>query len=402
MSVYHYSAYNRSGKTINGVIDSESLTAARQKLRGQGMFPISIEEGSGERRRLALPSFSKVGAEDVYGFTRQLATLLGAGIPLVEALASLQRQITNATFQTVVANLKETVREGASFTRALKKYPAIFSPVYANMVQAGEASGALDLVLERLADFGEQQQILGHRVRAALIYPIFMTVIGSLILFGLLAFVVPGITEMFTEMNTALPWPTVALIGVSQLLARGWWLVAALLIGAIVAVRLALRQARGREVWDQLRLSLPIIGPLGQRLALARFARTTGGLLQSGVSLLQVLTIVRNIVNCAPIALAIDQAAEKVQHGRSLSEALAQSPWFPPMVLQMLSAGEQSGTLDRMCDKIATAYERETETKITALTALLEPVMILIMGLAVGFIVIAILLPIFGMQQLIR
>ncbi len=403
MPVYEYSAYDTGGRSRTGIIDADSERAARHKLRGQGLFAFALRETDARSRpgrgRLV---FSRVKKEEIFAFTRQLATLLEAGIPLVTALEALQQQNTAAGLRTVLVDLKEVVREGGSFSSALARHSSLFSPVYINMVRAAEASGTLGLVLERLADLGEQQLLLAGRVKAALVYPLFMTVIGTLILFALLVFVVPGITEMFVEMQAALPRPTVILMAVSDALRRIWWLLAIIPVAGLLAGRILLRRPAGRRKLDTLLLRLPLFGAIVRRLVLARFARTAGGLLQSGVSLPHSLRIVRNVVNNAPVAAAIDHAIEEVERGRGLAAALADSPWFPAMVIQMLAAGEKSGGLDTMLLKVAKTCEQESETRITALTALLEPVMILVMGGVVGFIVLAILLPVFEMQQLIR
>ncbi|MEW6427692.1 MAG: type II secretion system F family protein [Thermodesulfobacteriota bacterium] len=406
MPVYHYTAYTAAGRQTTGIVDAESGRAALQKLRGLGVYPLSIEERRDEDAAggsAAMHFFSsRPSRDEVHGATRQLATLLGAGIPLVAALQGLQQQKLSHAFRPVLARIKEIVREGKPFSLALSSYPRIFSEVYVSMVRAAEASGSLDVVLERLADLGEHQQLVRNRVLAALIYPIFMTVIGTCILLGLLMYVVPGVTEMFAEMGHALPWPTVFLIRLSGFAQRWWWLLPLIVLTSILAVSYLRRLPAGRMMLDRMVLAMPVVGGLRQGLALGRFARTAAGLLESGVPLLQVLRISRNVVAAAPIAAALDAAALEVENGRKLSASLAGSRWFPPMVIQMLAAGEKSGTLDRMFEKIARAYEQRSEAKVTALTSLLEPVMILGMGLVVGFIVMAILLPIFDMQQLIR
>ena len=408
MPVFEYVALDKAGKSQSGIIDADSSVAARQKLRNGGMFPVSISESiargkSGEGHHFSLPVFSgRVKGDELHAFTRQLATLVNAGIPLVGALDTLVNQISNPLLKKVVAQVKESVNEGNSLTVALADHQKLFSNVYINMVRAGEASGSLDVVLERLADFGERQQVLLSRFKAALAYPIFMAVVGSLVLFSLVAFVVPKITQVFIEMQQALPLPTVILLAVSHFLQSYWWLLLLLFAVSVVFVRRFVNSERGGYLWARFLLRMPVFGAVNQKIALARFSRTMASLMQSGVSLPVALQIVRSIVNNQLLAEVIDQAAEDIQQGKSMAGSLAGSSWFPPMVVQMLAVGEQSGSLEVMLGKVADVYEREVETRIMAFTALLEPFMILVMGAAVGFIVIAILLPIFEMNQMIR
>jgi len=407
MPVYEYIALDRAGKNIAGIIDADSSAAARQKLRTSGKYPVQVkqtttkvksEQGSG----FALPSFfNRVSADDIYALTRQLATLLNAGIPLVGALDALMEQTSNPPLKKIVAQIKESVNEGNSLTASLSRHPKLFSNIYINMVRAGEASGSLDVVLERLADFGEHQQALKGRFQAALVYPVFMAIVGSGVLFFLLSFVVPNLTRIFTEMKQVLPLPTTILIWFSAFMRSYWWLIVAVIVAIIFGVKEAIKKPKGRYFWDRLKLRLPVIGQINRKIALSRFGRTLGSLLQSSVPLITSLQIVRNIVNNVLIGDVIDEAMEDIQAGKSLNLALSRSEWFPPVFRQMVSVGEQSGDLEGMLHKIADAYEREVETRITGMTSLIEPIMILLMAVVVGFIVISILLPIFEMNQMV-
>jgi general secretion pathway protein F len=331
-----------------------------------------------------------------------LATLLGAGVPLVASLEGLVSQITNPVLKKIMAEIKESVNEGNSLAFALADYPRVFSSVYINMVRAGEASGSLDVVLDRLADLGEHQHALRGRFKAALAYPVFMFFVGSLVLFFLVTFVIPKITPVFEEMHQTLPVLTVLLINVSDFLKSFWWaILIAGVIGAVVLGQLK-KTPRGQYMWDEAKLRMPILGPINRKIALARFARTLGSLLQGGVPLISALQIVRNVVNNVLIADVIDVAVEEIQAGKDLASPLGQSRWFPSIVIQMIAVGEQSGELEPMLGKVADTYERDVAAQIMAMTSMLEPVMILIMGLIVLFIVISILLPIFEMNQMIR
>lgn len=408
MPVYEYTALNKSGKNVAGIIDADSLVAARQKLRGSGIYPVDVKETSSKPKDLrtdpvsAAALLKRIKPGEVSIATRQLSILLGAGVPLVGSLDALLSQITNPLVKKIMAQVKESVNEGNSLAFALSKHPKAFSNVYVNMVRAGEASGSLDVVLNRLADLGEHQQALRGRLKAALTYPVFMSIIGASVLFFLITFVVPKITQVFKDMHHTLPVPTLVLIDVSNFLKSFWWLILLGIVCIMVFLKKLKKTPKGRYVWDEAKLRIPVLGPINRKNALARFGRTLGSLLQAGVPLISALQIVRNVVNNVLIADVIDNAMEEIQAGKGLASPLAQSRWFPSIVVQMIFVGEQSGELEKMLGKIADTYERDVETHIVAMTSLLEPVMILLMGLIILFIVLSILLPIFEMNQMIR
>jgi len=408
MPVYEYQALDRAGKNRSGIIDADSPIAARQKLRGSGVFPVSLRETSTAFKEKVgdYPSVStflkRVRPGEISAATRQLAILLGAGITLVASLDALISQVPNPLLKKILAQIKESVNEGNSLAVSLAQHPRVFSEIYVNMVKAGEESGSLDLVLHRLAELSEHQQALRGRLKAALAYPVFMLFIGILVLFFLITFIVPNITRIFDEMHQILPLPTLILIGVSDFFKSFWWLVAGGIGCVLFLTRRFSRTPGGRRLWDRIKLGAPLIGVLNTKSAIARFSRTLGSLLQNGVPLLSALGIVRNIVNNVRIADAIDDAIDDIQSGRGLAASLSKSRWFPPIALQMISAGEQSGRLEDMLNRIADVFEGEVESQALAMTSMLEPVMILAMGVTVGFIVISILLPIFEMNQMIR
>ena len=408
MPVYEYTALDGAGKNVHGIIDADSAVAARNKLRGSGIFPVQVKMTSSRPKDVPSSSvtisniFQRVRPGELSATTRQLSILLGAGVTLVASLDALIAQIANPLLKKIMAQVKESVNEGKSLAFSLSQHPKIFSQIYINMVRAGEASGSLDLVLDRLAEFSEHQDALRGRFKAALAYPVFMFFIGSIILFFLVTFIVPNITKIFSDMHQTLPLPSLILIGVSHFLKSFWWLVLLVLGGCALLIKKLIKTPRGNHIWDEIKLRTPVIGAIYMKMAMARFGRTLGSLLRSGVPPLTALQIVRNIVNNTLIAEVIDNAMEEIEAGASLATSLAQSRWFPPIVIQMISVGEQSGELENMLDKVAEVYERETESKIMAMTSMLEPVMILVMGVVVGFIVISILLPIFEMNQMIR
>ncbi len=302
----------------------------------------------------------------------------------------------------MLAKIKDSIVEGNSFARSLSLFPGTFSALYINMVTAGESSGALEIVLDRLADITEKQQALKSRIRSAMAYPILMSLIGVLVLFLLLTFIVPNITSIFSDMNQTLPAPTLFLIRISDIFKMYWWIILIGIAGAVFILRRINKTVKGRYLFDKIKLLLPRFGLLVKKLAVARFSRTLGSLLENGVSMLSALGIVKNIVGNALIADAIEDASKEVGKGKGLGPALAESKLFPDLSIQMIQVGEQSGKLEEMLDKVADVFENEVETSIMTMTSLLEPVMILIMAVIVGFIVLSICLPIFEMSQLVR
>lgn len=406
MPVYEYKALNSAGKNIKGIIDAENEAQVRSKLRSSGKYLVAIKLSKGrsqafDKKSGSVGFFERIKAEEIHVMTRQLATLLGAGIPLVQSLSSLVEQTANPALKRVIAQVREKVNEGSTLTRALSDHPKLFSTIYVNMIRAGEASGSLDVVLERLADFGEKQQVLRSRLQAALIYPVFMALIGTAILFVLITYVVPNITQVFSEMGRVLPWPTRFLIELSSFLKQFWFVVVGGIVAAVFGVKYFISLPVGRSFWDLTKLRAPIIGPVVRKVLLARFASTLGSLLNSSVGLMMSMQIVKTLINNVHVAAVLDEAMEHIEKGKSMTVALSQSQWFPPMFVQMISVGEQSGNLEGMLEKISSSYEREVESAILGMTSLIEPIMIVCMGAAVGFVVLSILLPIFEMNQMV-
>jgi general secretion pathway protein F len=367
---------------------------------------VSEVEKTGSKKeptRFSISSFfTRVRPAEVAMMTRQLSTLVGAGLPLVSAIDILIPQTKSSTFKRILAQIKTSIVEGNSFAGSLSSYPGVYSSLYVNMVHAGETSGTLEIVLERLADITEKQEDFKNRVRTALAYPVFMSVIGALVLFLLLTYIVPSITVIFEDMSQTLPTPTLLLIRFSDFLKQYWWVFISAVILVGIAFRSLKKTERGKRFIDKTLLRLTIIGTLSKKLAAARFARTLGSLLENGVSMLQALGIVRNIVGNVHIANAVDEAAKNVGKGQGLGDSLGVSDVFPSLCIQMIQVGEQSGELERLLDKVATVFENEVESSIMRMTSRLEPMMILVMGVIVGFIVLSICLPIFEMNQLVR
>jgi len=408
MPVFEYRALNEKGRRVSGIVDAESPVAARQKLRTSQIFPISIHEISRlsevEPSRAAAFLVSLLGrirTSEISITTRGLATLLSAGFPLVAALETLVVQTKAPSLKKVLAKVKDLVVEGNSFAFALSQFPGAFSPLYIHMAQAGEASGTLEIILERLADMMENQLDLNNRIRNALAYPLFMTLLGAAVLFFLMTVIVPNIAAVFNELGRLLPAPTRLLITVSDLIQSFWWLILILIFTGIIVFFRVKKSPHGRDFLDRMILRTPLIGFLVVRLSTARFARTLGSLLENGVPMLQALNIVQKIVGYTPISNAIKAATREVEKGSGLAEAMAPHGVFPSLFMQMIKVGEQSGKLETMLKKTASIYEKEVTAQVTRMTSLLEPIMILVMGVIVGGIVLSICLPIFEMNQLV-
>jgi general secretion pathway protein F len=411
MGVFEYRGVTATGQTVTGIIDAESPKTARTKLRKSGIYPTEVLEGTGPGARALRGAVQgvrgfqlteRVGLLDLAVATRQLATLLAAKLPLMEAMTALVDQVDHKELKKIMASVREQVREGSSLGAALGAYPRVFSDVYVNMVHAGEASGTLDGMLLRLADFLEHQVKLRNRLIATFTYPVFMLVVGILILIGLITFVVPKVTAIFEEMRQVLPLPTRILIGLSHFLGNYWWVLLVLGLFGAVGLKRYMATPEGRVRMDGLLLRLPVMGRVSLLVSLSRFTRTLSTLLSSGVPVLTALDVVKKVVHSAPLEAAIHEARESVREGQSLAEPLRKSGLFPALVTHMIAIGEKTGELEPMLAKVSEAYDNEVETTITTLTALLGPVMILAMGLMVLFIVMAILLPIFELSQVVR
>lgn len=411
MAVFEYQALNSRGKSISGIIDAESTSAAKQKLRQQEIFPISLNKieshpGAGETKAASFFSgfslFSKVGSSELAMITRQLSTLLSAGFPLVKAVSTLVPQTKSNTMKRVLSKIKDAVEEGNSFAKALAFYPNVFSPIFINMVNAGESSGTLEIVLERLADFTENREDSKKKIQASLAYPVLMALIGFGVLIVLLTYVVPGIVAIFSDMNQTLPLPTRILISVSSFFKSWWWTVVLAPVLFIVLIFSLKKTEKGGFFIDRLLISLPVIGGLLKKIIAARFTRTLGSLLENGVPMLTALNITKSIAGNRVIHELISKACDTVEQGGELGEVLGQSKFFPYLASQMIKIGETSGEIEKMLEKTADLFEKDVQTAVTAATSLIEPLIILVMGVVVGCIIMAICLPIFEINQLIQ
>jgi general secretion pathway protein F len=403
MPIFHYKGYKQDGKETSGTISAESIRDARERLKGSGILLSAIDaEGEGKRPAGIFKFRKTVGLPELALLTRRLATLVGASMPLFEAVATLMEQERPGEMRSVLSRVKEKLAEGKGLATALSDESRLFNDSYISMVAAGEASGALDTVLEKLADFLEEQEAIRSRVTTALAYPILMAIVGTGVMLFLLAFVIPKISAVFADNKAALPLITIILLKVSAIVRQGWWLLLAASAAAVFAYRRMIRDEKFRLKRDTLLLKIPGFGSLFQKLLLARFAKILGLLLSSGVPVIRAMEITSEAVVNRAYRLFLSEAKGSIIEGGKLSAALSRSPLFPPILIHMIGIGEQSGTMERMLEKAGNTFEREFDTATTRFMALLEPALVLCMGLAVGFVVVAVLLPIFQLNQLIK
>ena len=402
MPLFEYSGLDSQGRKKTGTIDVPSRKVAAQQLRNQGIYPTQLHESNVKRRKewsFRLGTSLRLPTAELAAATRQMATLLAAGLSLDDALNTVAEQAERPLLSRTFAGLRENVVRGEPFYHALSLHRSIFPEFFINMVQVGEGSGTLDQSMHRLADFMENQARMRSRIQAALAYPLLMSFVGSGVLIFLFVFVVPKITRMLTELEQALPWPTVLLIGLTDVLSNWWWLLALILVRLIVALNRYRQTKQGRLRTDTLLLRAPLFGRLQLLIITSRFSRTLATLLESGVPLLKALDISRNLLTNRLLKEAVETAIQSVKEGGSLASSLRQTAVFPPMLAQVAAAGEKSGQLEQMLFRVADTYEQQTELSISSLLSLLEPLMILIMGSIVGFVVLAVLLPIFQASQ---
>lgn len=409
MPVYDYRGLNDAGEEVSGISDAESQAALRRELQSKGIYTTEIRESEGEGSAsqggdIDLGKiFERVTLRDIAVITRQLATLLRAGIPLVKALNAISDQLEKDELKRVISDIRQKVNEGASLASAVREHPEHFSDLYQNMVKAGESSGNLDVVLDRLTEFLDDQIELRGKIIGAMVYPVLMMVVGAILLGLIFTFVIPKVTQLFQDQDAALPWITRLLIGVSDLMSNWVFLLFAIptAAAAITGFIYWKNTEDGERIWDNFVLRVPVLGSLIRMIAIARFARTLGTLLASGVPLLTALDIVKNILGNYRLVEVVDSAREDIEEGESIAEPLRRSGEFPPLVTHMISVGEQSGQLEGMLENVAVSYDQQVDMRIQALTTLLEPLMIIIMGVGVAIIVFAVMMPLLQLNQMI-
>lgn len=408
MAVFEFKGLDKSGKEVKGVREAESEKALRSLLRREGVMLTQVGKGRKEGQSLLsmevdLASyFERIKPADISIFTRQLATLVKAGIPLVDALSACVDQLEKPKLRKILVKVRQDVSEGSSLAAALKEHPQVFTPIFYNMVRAGEASGNLDEVLTRLAEFNEAAVKLRQKISSAMMYPIIMVAVGGLILVGLFVFVIPQITQIFADSGQELPFITRIVLGVSHMFRDWWWISAILLTLATTLFRRWKKTPKGEFKWDQMRLKFPVFGPLQLMVGTARFTKTMATLLRSGVPLLTAMDITKAVLENQVLMKVIDEARVQVKEGASLAAPLKASGRFPPIVTHMIAIGERSGALEEMLTVVSEAYETEVETKVAGLTSLLEPIMIVGMGITIAIIVFAVLMPILQLNEFVQ
>lgn len=401
--IFDYKAFNAGGKIQKGIVEAESQKAARAKLKKQGLMVTEVQEKSATRPSSSgsIPFIgNRVSAQEIALMTRQLASLVRAKIPLVEALSALVDQSENEKLKVILAQVRQDVNEGSSLAKATGAHPKIFDTIFVNMIEAGESSGTLQHVLIRLADLKEAQMRLRSKVTSAMTYPVLMMVVAFGLMLAIFTFVIPKLTKIFDSMNKPVPALTKFLMGVSDAIINYWY---AFIAGGFFLVWLFRRyisKPAGRAKWDALKLRLPIMGGMVRMIAVTRFSSTMATLLDSGVPILTCMNIAKNLVGNVPIANAIANARENITEGQSIADPLRRSGEFPPMMIHMISIGEKTGELPSMLQNVAETYEEQVNSKIDAMTSLLEPLMIVGMGGAVGFIVMSVFMPLMEIMNI--
>jgi len=395
---YFYTAKKRPEEVLEGVIEVDSENAAITKLMESGCYPISVKEqplASCDKSKEIFLFSNRIKTRDIADFTRQLSELLDSGLPLFDALNILENQTSLPQLKDVIRDVRSRIKGGSTFSGSLKSRPLIFSDLYVNLVKSGEAGGMLGEVLANISEFLEKESDTRSRIMAALSYPLLMVAVGFISIFILLGFVIPKLTNMLVETGEALPLPTSMLIGLSNIV-RDYWILLLILIGSLIFfVKTRKTNKAIRLIIDRLKLKLPVLGVLIGRSELARFSRTLSTLLRNGVPMLHSIKITSDVIDNRIIRQQIEAAHNDVKSGFSLQAAIKKNTDFPIFLINMIAVGEESGSLDKALLKVAKAYEAETDRIIKVLSSLIEPVIILIMGLVVGFIVISMLLPVF-------
>jgi type IV pilus assembly protein PilC len=402
---FEYRVRDRAGTVQTGQMEAASSAAVAKTLRDKGFIPLKIAEYrvATLNKDVKLPGLRKqVKPKEIAVFSRQLATMVNAGLTLVRALSVLQEQTPNPALAKLISDVRTKVEQGSSLSASLAGHPRVFGSLYVAMIQAGEVGGALDETLQRLADNLEAGVRLRSKVKSAMAYPVVVLSLVVFIVLAMLLFIVPIFEKMYTELGGTLPLPTQTLINISSLLGKTWWLLGLLTVGAVMGLKRWIATPDGREKWDRFKLRAPIFGKLVQKVAISRFARTFSVLSRTGVPVLQALDIVAVTAGNAVVSAALRDVQESVKRGESLAAPLTRHEVFPPMVTQMMAVGEETGALDAMLGKVADFYDQEVDDTVNAITSLIEPILIIVMGVAVGGILISLYLPMFNIANLIQ
>jgi len=403
MPTFIWEAKTKAGESRSGMMDAKSAAEAEQRIKGMGLIPEKVKRKAIE---IHLPrlAFGGVSVKDLVVFTRQFSTMIDAGLPLVQCLDILATQSDNPALKKILLDIKETVESGSTLADALKKHPKVFDDLFVNMVSAGEIGGILDTILNRLAIHMEKSMKLRKKVKGAMVYPICILIVAVGVLLVLLYYVIPVFEKMFADFGSrqALPAVTQNIIDFSQWMRRNWYFVMGFLAGVPVGIHYFKKWPRGREMWDAFWLKVPLFGPLFRKVAVAKFTRTLGTMISSGVPILDALNIVARSAGNKVVEKAVYFAREKISEGKTMADPLMQSKVFPPMVTQMIAVGESTGALDQMLGKIADFYDDEVDATVDALTSMLEPLMLVLLGGMVGYFLIAMYLPIFSLANAVQ
>jgi general secretion pathway protein F len=402
MAIYRYKGIDKSGKDVKGEVSAESLTPAKARIKAMGIMLVEISEQTSVsmKKKAGLSFGAAVSVADLALMTRQLATLLRAKIQIVEAFSALVDQTDNPRLKITLSEIRQKVNEGSSLAKALSDYPKIFDNVYVNMVDAGETSGTLDVVLLRLAEFTEGQLQLRNKIKGAMTYPVIMMVAGGSMIGIIFMFVIPKITKIFTNMKRDIPLQTKICVWISNFLLNYWWV---LIVGGFAAYTFGgryLKTEKGRSQFDSLVLKLPILAEIVTMVNVSRFCSTLATLLQSGVPILASMKIVSNLVSNVHMKQAVDEARTSISEGASITGPLVRSGLFPPMVTHMIKLGEKSGELEPMLKIVSETYEDQVNTKLSGLTSVLEPIMMVGMGLVVAFILFSVVVPLMELNTI--
>ena len=401
MAAYVYSAINAQGLELKGELHAPDLEAAREQLRSRGLLPKSIREGKAAKR--AGGAFKKVQPKSLQVFTRQFATLIEAGVSIVSSLVVLEEQTEDKNLAIVIDEVRSDVESGLVLSKALARHPKVFNRLYVSMVEAGEASGTLDRVLDRVAMQIEKEQQIKRRVKSAMVYPTVVLTFATLVLTGLLMFIVPVFVKIFDQLNGKLPTLTQYTVNASNLLRHNWYIIFPLLGAIVWGFIRGKKTERGRQLWDRFKLRVPMkIGEVVRKVTMARFSRTLATLVGAGVDIVTALEITGTTAGNWVVEESLNEVRVKVHAGVPIAQPLAEDPVFPPMVSHMVRIGEETGELEKMLSKVADFYEDEVDTAIASLTSIIEPLMMIGVGIMVGVIVISMYLPMFKMLQLVK
>ncbi|MEK6590532.1 MAG: type II secretion system inner membrane protein GspF [Nitrospinota bacterium] len=404
MPVFVYQATDRTGQLVEGTIEAKDEGLVINRLHGLQLLPIKVErEGAskGFSLNLSLPSFfTGASRKDLMLFTQQLATLCNSGLPLDKSLSILVELTEKKRFKSILDNIQKNVHSGSTFADALSKHPGVFSKLYVSMVKAGEEGGVLEVILLRLASFLESSEQLRDSIRSALIYPTLLTLIGGGAVAILLTFVIPKFAKIFSDIGQTMPLSTQILLTISSFMTNYWWLIILGFMFIGIFIRGYLNTETGKFKWDSLKLKMPLIGTLQRKVEVSRFARTLGTLIRSGVPILQSLFITKDTLTNVVVSNAMEGIHKRIKEGGGISDPLMESGVFPPMAIHMIKVGEETGKLEDMLIKVADTFDNEVQSSVKSLISLLEPMMILFMGLIVGFIVISMLMAIFSINDI--